>query len=440
MADWKEYYENHIVTAEEAANLIESGDRIWAGCTICVPYDELDVLTDRYEELEDVQIYTNVMARPLKMFTDPAKYKKAFHHRSYFPGPVEHAAYKMGMVSYLSVPYAYFPGSVKEQNINVVYTEVCPPSEDGTINLGAAGAFLGSEVIAAGTVTKLIGVINENHKPVKCEREGFLDIPVEKFDAFVLNTHAHLEAADGAPRPVDEQIANNIMAYVQDGDTVQVGKGALGNAIGQYLTQMNNVKVNSEILGDWIIPLCEKGIATEVRCAGYFGMKPLYDFCEAKDDIIYDSVTHMASIDEMSKHDTFVAINACMMADLTGQSASEGPGTHQHSCVGGQLDFCKGANYLRNQGKRGFNFLAFHATRTDKEGNLVSNVVFNFPPATAVSLPRSEAMYYATEYGVADLWGKTLQERAKAMIAIAHPDFREELTRKAIESGLLPNA
>lgn len=425
------------MSGEEIVKLIESGDRVWIGNTINVPYDQLDLLADRYEELHDVKTYSNVLARPPKMFTD-AKYGKAFHHMSFFPGPVEHMARKLGLVSFISAPYGYFQSTAsKAQSINVVFIEVGTPDEDGLINIGAAGAFLASEIIKGGSVTKLIGVINESHTPAKCDDPELLNIPVERFCAFCENTHPHIVITDGDPEPVDEKIAGNIMKYVENGDTVQVGKGGLGNAIGSYLMEKEEINVYSEILSDWIVDLCQKGVAKEVRAAGFFGSQRLYDFCTDAKEIVYDSVPHLASINEVSKIDSFVAINACMMADLTGQSCSEGSGTWQYSCIGGQIDFVKGANLIRNRGGKGLNFLALRSTRTDKEGNLHSNVVFNFPLASAVTCPRCEAMYYVTEYGVADLWGKSLAERVVAMISIAHPDFREGLKKQALESGLV---
>ena len=144
----------------------------------------------------------------------------------------------------------------------------------------------------------------------------------------------------------------------------------------------------------------------------------------------------MLDVVEVSNRDNFVGINACMMADLTGQSCSEGSGTWQYSCIGGQLDFVKGANRIRARGGRAYNFLALRSTRKDKEGNLLSNIVFDFPPASAVTCPRAEAMYYVTEFGIAEVWGKTLAERVVAMISIAHPDFREELKAQAIANKL----
>ena len=437
MSCWKEYYESHLMSGEEVVKLIESGDRVWVGNTCDVPYDELDLLADRYEELENVMFFSNLFARPLKMLTDK-KYGKAFHHVSYYPGPVEHAGHALGLVDYASVPYTYFRSSaIGHFGINTVFIQVARPV-DGYVNIGSWGAFLAAELLKGDDVTKLIGVVNDSIPVAPPATPGLLDIPVERFTAFCENTQPLLVMTEGDPEPIDKQIAANIMEYVEDGDTVQVGKGGLGNAIGFDLKSKKNISVYSEILSDWTVSLDEVGALEKVIAGGCFGAQSLYDWAEKAENIVFDTVPHALSVEEVAKHNKFVAINACMMADLTGQSCSEGSGAWQYSCVGGQLDFIKGANRVRALGNKGMNFLALRSIRTDKQGKAHSNIVFSFPPASAVTCPRTEAMYYVTEYGVAEVWGKSIPERVEAMIPIAHPDFRDELRRQAVESGLLP--
>lgn len=437
MSDWKSYYSSHVMSGEEAVGLIESGDRVWVGNTSNVPYDELNLLAERYEELTDVKFFSNLFAKPLKMLTDP-KYGKAFRHISYYPGPVEHAGHKMGLVDYASIPYGYFRSSaVDTYKINTVFVDVAVPEEDGFVNIGSWGAFLTAEVLKGNSVTKIIGVVNENYPAAVSEDPNLLRIPVESFTAFVENTHPLVVMTEGEPEDIDKEIAAHIMARVEDGDTIQVGKGGLGNAIGFDLASKNEINVYSELLSDWVVALDEKGVLNKVNAAGCFGSQALYDFASAATNVVFDTVPHLSSIEEISKLDGFVAINACMMADLTGQSCSEGSGTWQYSCVGGQLDFVKGANKVRALGNRGLNFIALRSTRTNKEGAVFSNIVFDFPPASSITCPRGEAMYYVTEFGVAEVWGKTINERVKAMISIAHPDFREELKAKALASKLV---
>lgn len=437
MSTWKEHYQSHLMSAEQAMGLIESGDRVWVGNTSNVPYDELDLLADRYEELSDVQFFSNLFAKPLKMLADP-KYGKAFHHISYYPGPVEHAGYKLGLVDYASIPYGYFRDSaIGTYRINTVLVDVAEPDEDGYINIGSWGAFLTAEVLKGDTVTKIIGVVNREYPGAVSADPDLLRIPVERFTAFVEHAHPLAVMTEGEPEDIDKQIASHIMEYIQDGDTVQVGKGGLGNAIGFDLASKKEINVYSELLSDWVVELDAKGVLNKVNAAGCFGSQALYDYAASASNVIFDTVPHLSSIEAISKLDGFVAINACMMADLTGQSCSEGSGAWQYSCIGGQLDFVKGANKVRALGKRGCNFIALRSTRTDKEGNLHSNIVFDFPPASAIGCPRSEAMYYVTEFGVAEVWGKAVNERVKAMISIAHPDFREELKGKALEAGLV---
>lgn len=436
MENWKEYYNSHMMTTEEVVKLIESGDRIWIGNTCDVPYNQLDALADRYEELEDVVTFSNLFAKPLKMLTD-AKYGKAFHHISYYPGPVERAGFKLGMVDYASIPYGYFWSSaVDRYQVNTVMIETSEPDEDGYINIGSWGCFLLAEILKRSTVKKFIAVVNRYIPAAQAIDEKLLRLPAESFAAFCRDDHPLAVMTEGEPSQYDKDIAARIMPYVHDGDVLQVGKGGLGNAIGACLVDKKDITVYSEILSDWVVALDQAGSLKAVRAAGCFGSQELYDFAETSPKIVFDTTPHLVQPEEISKWDNFVGINACMMVDLTGQSCSEGSGTWQYSAVGGQLDFVKGANKIRSQGRRGLQFLALRSTRTDKDGKLYSNIVVEFPPASAVTCPRSEAMYYATEYGVADLWGKTLNERVRAMIAIAHPDFREELKERAIALNL----
>lgn len=437
MGSWKEYYESHLMSAEDAVKLIESGDRVWVGNVCDVPYDELNLLADRADELSNVTLFSNLLARPIKMLTD-VKYKDAFHHISFYPGPVEHAAHALGLCDYTTVPLRYFRESaIGHFGINVVFIQVAPPSDNGRVNIGSWGAFLASELLRGNDVTKLIGVVNDAIPVAPCVDDDLINIPIERFDAFCVNNQPLAAMREGDPEEIDKVIASHIMAYIEDGDTVQVGKGGLGNAIGLDLKTKKNMNVYSELLSDWTVELDKAGGLNNVYACGCFGSQELYDWAATAPNVVFDSTTHALALEQIAKRDKFISINACMMADLTGQSCSEGSGTWQYSCVGGQLDFVKGANEIRVRGGKGLNFLALRSTRTDKKGNVHSNIVFSFPPASGITCPRTEAMFYVTEYGVAEVWGRSIPERVEAMISIAHPDFRDELRETAIREGLI---
>ena len=435
MADWKKYYEEHMMSTEEVVKLINSGDRIWVGNTCNVPFVQLDALADRYEELDNVTVLSNMFANPLKMLADP-KYGKAFHHISYFPNAQERRAFSLGLLDYASIPYGYIKSSIDDTyKTNVIMVETCEPDEDGYVNIGLWGPFLTAQVLKGKNVEKISAVVNKYHTPATGDPD-YMRIPVEKIAAFCRSDHPLLALGESAPEEIDRVIASQIMQFVRDGDTVQVGKGGLGNAIGFDLNTKKDIDIYSEILSDWIVDLSNQGVIRNVVAGGCFGTQPLYDFANNAKNVTFKTIPCLATPDAVAEMDNFVAINTCMMADLTGQACSEGSGAWQYSAVGGQLEFVKGANKIRLNGGRAYNILALRSTRTDKDGKVYSNIVTEFPPASAVTTPRGEAMYYATEFGVVDLWGKALNERVVAMISIAHPDFREELKARAIELKL----
>lgn len=440
MENWKSYYESHMMSVEDAAKLIESGDRMWVGATFSVPMGLLNALADRYEELDNVMILSNMLPGMPKMWTDE-KYRKAFRSVSYYPNKAERMAFDKGLLEYGSIPYGYIYDSVcNVYKTNVVAVECCEPDENGMVNIGSFATFMTGAMMHGQHVTKCIAVVNKNHKPVRGPNMDMIEFPVTKFAAFCRSDTPLVSITESAPEEVDKQIAAHIMKYVRDGDVVQVGKGGLGNAIGFELESKKDMVVYTEIVSDWVMTLAEKGCLKSVLAGGGFGTAPLYDFLADSPLAQCQPIPKLATPDAVAQFDNFVGINSCMMADLTGQACSEGSGAWQYSSVGGQLEFVKGCNKIRMRGGRGLSFLALRSTRVDKEGKLRSNIVVDFPPASTVTTPRGEVMYYATEYGVVDLWGKTINDRVRAMISIAHPQFREELKQKSIAIGLMKPA
>lgn len=431
MVNWKEYYHSYFVSQQEAANMIESGDRVWVGNTCNVPFEVLDVLADRYEELEDVTILSHMFANPLKMLSD-IKYRKAFRQISYFPNAQERHAHDVGLLEYAPLPLSYVADSV--DNVykgNVVLVETCEPDEDGNVNLGLWGEFFTTQVLRGKNIEKCIAVVNKYQTPAQGE-DDVVKVPVERFAAFCRSDHTLLALGETPPAEIDKKIAENIMEYVKDGDTVQVGKGGLGSAIGADLGSKKDISIYTEIISDWIIDIGNKGVLKKVITGGCFGTDPLYEYAAKSELIEFDTISNLENIERFKDMDNFVSINACMMIDLTGQICSEGVGAWQYSATGGQLDFVKGTNRIRNDGKRGVGFMSLRSTHKNKDGSIDSNIVVELPPVSSITTPRGEAMYIVTEYGVADLWGKSITDRVKAMISIAHPDFRQGLKEKAI--------
>ncbi len=433
MVDWKKYYDEHLISMEEAAAKIQSGDTIWMGSTLCIPYAFMDCLADRVDELENVTLLGNLYLAPNKIMMEPS-YKKAFHTISYFGNILERMASSMGTVDFNSTPYNALIDSVtKVYKANVVAIEICPPDEDGNCNTGVLGTNLTPEIIRDDCVKTRIAVIN-SHQPLAHGEKQHVCLPLDMFDYIVENHHEIPALPTTAPTEFDKAIADQIMPYINDGDTIQIGMGGLGNQIAYELKTKKDLSVFSEIGTDAMIDLVEAGVVKEMVLGGAFGSKELYQWMGERGDVVkLRPVAEVIDPEAIAAINNFVAINSTFMVDITGQACSEAQGYKQYSCVGGSFAFLYGAPRAKN----GRSFLCLRSTYTDKEGKLCSNVVPLLPEGSIVSAPRYLPQYIVTEYGVADVYLKSNKDRIKALIPIAHPDFREEIKQKAIDLGLI---
>jgi len=242
---------------------------------------------------------------------------------------------------------------------------------------------------------------------------------------------------------VEKKIGEFIAERIPNEATIQLGIGGIPNAVAYFLHEKKDLGVHAEILSDAVAELGELGVITGMKKTIFrnkigvggliIGTKRLLDFCDNNPAILSMPIQIANHYDTIRGHDNLCSINSALTVDLTGQIASETIGHSQYSATGGQADFVRGAIASRG----GKSFIALPATGKNKDGSLMSRIVLNFAPGTVVTTPRSDAMYVVTEYGVADLFMKSIPDRVKAMISIAHPDFREDLERQAFEAGLL---
>jgi acyl-CoA hydrolase len=193
---------------------------------------------------------------------------------------------------------------------------------------------------------------------------------------------------------------------------------------------MNSINLRSEIMTNCMVDLIDCGVAKKVTVAGAFGNQRLYESF-TNPIVSFSDCWDVLEPASIAQQENFVSINATLMTDITGQLCSEAIGVSQYSAMGGQIDFVRGSAKAKN----GRSFVALRSTRTDKEGRRHSNIVAKLPEGSIVSTPRYEVMYLVTEWGVADVYCRSIKERIKAIINIAHPDFREELKAQAIAQG-----
>jgi len=433
MADWKKYYDEHLISMTEAAGKIESGDTIWMGSTLCIPYAFMDELADRCDELSNITLLGNMYLAPTKIMMDPS-YKKTFHTISFFANVLERMAASLGTIDFHSAPYGFLMDAVMNvYKADVVVVEVCPPDADGNCNVGVLGTNFTPNIIRLDSIKKRIAVIN-SFQPVASGTDEVTKLPVSMFDYFVENHHDIPALPVSAPTEFDKVIASHIMPFISDGDTIQIGMGGLGNQIAYDLRTKKDLHVFTEIGTDAMIELVETGVVKDIRMGGAFGSKELYKWLGEHGDVVtlldvFDVVTPEA----VAKIDNIVAINSTFMVDITGQACSEAQGSKQYSAVGGSFGFLSGAPKAKN----GRSFLCLRSTYTDKKGVAHSNIVSLLPEGSVVTTPRYIPQYIVTEYGVANVYLKSNKDRIKALIPIAHPDFREQLKQQAIELGMI---
>lgn len=432
MADWKKYLEDRTITMEEAAKKVNSGDTMWLGNTLTIPYAFMDAIAERHEELKNVTIIGNMFLGMNQIMLD-TMYKKSFQTISIFPNMLERMAAMECNIDFNSVPYEWAVESVSDvYKTNVVCLEVCPPDEDGTCNAGLLGTCFSPDIFRHDNTKLRIGVIN-GKQPRASGDPDLVKYPVEMFDFFVYNEHDIPAVPPSEPTEHDKAISSFIMPYIKNGDKVQIGMGGLGNQIAKELITFKDMKVFTEIGTDAMIELAEAGVVTEIKMGGAFGTAELYKWLGDHPEIV-SLISVKEIFGTLKEVEDLVAINATFMVDITGQCCSEAQGLKQYSAIGGSHVFLMDTP----KGKGNRSFLCLRSTYVNSETKQrLSNVVSALPAGVIVSTPRYLPMYLVSEYGVADVYLRSNKDRINAIIPIAHPDYREALKSEAIEYGLM---
>lgn len=424
---WRDEYNSKLVSIEEAALKIQSGDRAWFGACSAAPIQLLEAIGDRVDELENVDLLSGMALYPFK-FLQSAKYIGRINYHTMFYGGYAKPYFKVGNVNMNSAHLSKIDKVITEFNPNVLLVDVSMPDEEGYMYYGPMGvAFNG---IAADVADKIIVQINKYQPKVKGIKHR---LHVSEVNYICESDHQLPELPQPEVSETDKKIAEHILPMIPDGATIQIGLGGLANAVGYGLESKKDLSVHTEMLTDSMVHLAKKGVINGKMYAGLgLGSRELYEFVgEGKVELAPIHIVNNPY--EIGKNDNFISINACLMVDLTGQICSESVGFRQVSGTGGQLDYVRGAGLS----KGGKSFVCLASTTKDKDGKLVSTINTVLPQGAAITTPRSDAMYIVTEYGIADVYNKPIKERVNALIAVAHPDFRDELRIEAIKVGLI---
>jgi len=432
--NWQTIYKEKLVSVEEAAGVIKSGDKIWLPGATSLPVDIMKEVDARRDQLHGVKVVSGLVFYPFEFLKGN---NNNIQYYSSFLGPVERAMLKEGNVNLIVNQFSRLAQVVEDEHAcNLAMFECSEPDEEGYMSYGPAGSLANAK---AKDLAETIIIQVNNKTPYLYGTDAH--IHVSEVDYICEQSRDLAEVPSTVPDDDESKIAAFIVGKVKDGSTIQLGIGSISDAVGKFLGGKKNLGVHTEIFTNSMVELVKKGVINNTKknihqgksvVATAIGDKQLHQFINRNNSVEARAASYVNDPNIIGQHDNFVSINSTIEVDLTGQVCSETIGFRQYSGTGGQLDFVRGARYS----KGGKSFIALKSTAMTKKG-MVSKISCCLQPGSVVTVPRTEAQYIVTEYGIVNLWGKDIQSRVRAMISIAHPDFREKLTSEAVEAGLL---
>ena len=429
MNAYQSEYRSRLTTAAGAIEPIANGETIVYGMSVSQPPALLAALADRArdDKLHGIRLYSFLpLKHALDTVLDPYL-ADCIQNLSWFVGGADRNLIKTGLTYHVPTYLHQIPRLCRDfMEIDTVITTVSPMDKSGYFTFGTANDYIST---ATRHCKRLIVEVNENMPRVFGESL----LHVSEIDLIVENTVPLIEMPPPDPRPEDEIIGPMLAEMVPDGGTIQLGIGGLPNAITRYLTNHKDIGVHTELLTEGMIDLIEKGVITGKRknlhprknvFTTASGTRRMYEFMDDNPSMESYPASYVCSPTVIARNDNMIAVNAILEVDLLGQANAEYLGGTTYSGTGGQLDFIRGAFDSRG----GKAILTFYSTA---KGGKLSRIVPQLKQGSIVTTPRNDSFYLVTEYGVANLKGKSTKERALAIINLAHPRFREELMRAA---------
>ena len=427
-------YQEKLRTAEEVARMIKSGDEIFFSEFVLRPEAFDEALADRAEELKDVKIEGVCLTKVPRFIEADPKRQHFIYNDWHFSG-VSRKLYQQGLCSY--VPFTYHQGPRvirKYKTYDYVVVSARPMDGQGYFNYGMSNSLTSAAITKAKAV-----VVEINENMPHCLGGNQESVHVSRVD-YIIEGHNQpiMELPPSQPSETDAQIAQNIMQEIEDGACLQLGIGGLPNVIGSMIadSDLQDLGIHTEMLVDSMVDLYDVGKITgnqktmdrfKMVYTFAMGTKKLYEFLHNNPACASYPVNYTNNPRVIAANDKVVAINNAIEVDLFSQVCSESVGTAQISGTGGQFDFIFGA--FNSRGGKGI--IGLSSIYKDKDGVVHSRIVPTLQPGSIVTVPRSCVQYIATEFGIVQLKGKSTWERAEALIGIAHPMFRDELTKQA---------
>lgn len=422
--DWRKLYTERVVSAEEAVSHIMDGSRILLEDTVAFPGYLVDTMVRNYERFHNIEFTQMFSLRPHEAYLDP-KMEKHFRLNSFMLGKNARGAFREGRVDFSVSHYGSLPDVYRRfKHLDAALINVSPPDENGYVSMGCCVTYTR---VGAESADLVIAMVN---KEIPYTYGNTL-IHVSQIDYFVEHDEPMYEFPQGVVDDISLQIGKNCAELIEDGSCLQLGMGSIPDAVLYSLEDKKDLGIFAELFSDGVKYLYEKGIVTCKYCANrgkmtaslLNGSRELYKWTDHNPNVEFYPIDYMNNPINISKNDKMVSINGCAAVDLYGQVAAEFINGEQYTGIGGQVDCIRGAAMSRG----GKSLLTMRSTT---KNDTISKIVFEHPTGTVITTSRADVDYIVTEYGHAHLKGATNRERAKALISIAHPKFREELTRQ----------
>lgn len=425
---WRDIYDRRLKKAAKALKAVHRGQRVFVGSACAEPRALVSALLERADDLHDVEIL-HFVTLGAATYTD-GRFDKRFRHNAFFVGPSTREALNQGRADYTPI----FMHEIRELfashqvPLDVALIQVSPPDNHGFVSLG-----IGVDVAraAAENARHVIAQVNSNMPRTM----GNTYLPVSAIDAFVEQDEELMEFPWPEPDAVGSRIAENTAKLIEDGDCLHIGYGQLPHLVLGQLFNKRNLGMHTEVVSDAVMDLIEGGVIngsqknhlpSRVVCSFCIGSRRMYDYVDRNPSFLFLPSWQVYNPLEIAKNERMVSIGSALEVDLSGQVSSESLGYQLYSGIGGRLDFMRGA--AMSPGGRPVIVLP----STTKDGKK-TRIVSRLSQGAGVVATRGDVHYVVTEYGIAYLHGRTMRERAMAMINIAHPHFREELLNQAKE-------
>lgn len=415
------------VSAEEAVKIIKSNDRVYVQAAAAAPQLLMKAMTDRYEELQNVEV-CHLHVEGETPYANP-ELRDSFHVNSFFIGSNVRHTLTEGNGSYTPVFLSELPLLFKRNilPLDVALIHVSVPDKHGYCSLGVS-----VEATLAAIENAKIVIAQINSQMPRTHGDGI--IHHTEIDLFVECNEKIPEHTFGNPSEVEDKIGDYVASLIDDKSTLQMGIGSIPNAVLSRLTNHKNLGLHTEMFSDGVIDLILKNVingnykgVNPGRALATFlvGSKRLYEYVDDNPFIEMRSSDYVNDVSIIKQNPKMVAINSAIEVDVTGQVCADSIGAKMYSGVGGQMDYIRGAS-LSEGGKA---IIALPSVT--KKG--ISRIVPSLKPAAGVVTTRAHIQYVVTEYGIANLYGKTIKQRIKALVNIAHPEHREYIDKAYFE-------